>query len=670
MGIGIGLTRLNSLRVKIAGLLLLVSLVPLATVSAVQYDRSIDALNKKTVDGLTQRAELNAIIMNNWMKTKIGMLETLVKEKPDLADGNASDIVAHLQTLDASDADIIKASFIDKDGVLRNTLGEMKDASKFANFNSVKETKKINISSIMKDSITGKDIVIIDVPILDASSNFVGLIQSVLDPELISTVVSRIHFETSGYGILVTPEGAVIAAADKAQIGQNLFDSYAEETRESAKATLASTSHAVATVTDTEGVVHSTAYAAVESTGWRVLVSAPESEVYADANALKRMVFMMIALSIVLVAVIALLVARWILMPILALSEIMKKTATGDLTHRLTEKGTDEFGVLRKNVNFMLNSFSEILERMKNSIEIVAASSEQLSATAVQSSEAANHVNAEVERVTAGSRTQLESAGQTSTATEEMAAGVTRIAHSSSDVAESAHGVTSEVKRGREGVMQAIGQIQAASHSVEASAQTVNTLQQKSMHIKQIVGVISEISSQTNMLALNASIEAARAGEHGRGFAVVAGEVKKLADQTSRSAVEIEGIISDMLSAVASADQTMHVGLNEVSQGEALVLRVGETFDTILRSVQGVNDQIQEVSAAAQQISAGTEEVAASATEVFGIAQDTSTRLVNVAKHMSDQVQAMKEISGSSEALSQMAVDLQEAASKFKTKEA
>ncbi|TYP77850.1 methyl-accepting chemotaxis protein [Paenibacillus methanolicus] len=665
---GKGLTRLNSLRVKIAGLLLLVSLVPLATVSAVQYDQSIDALNKKTMDGLTQRAELNAIIMNNWMTTKIGVLETLVKEKPELTAGDASTILAHLQTLDASDADIIKASFIDKNGMLRNTLGETKDASKFANFNKVKESKKVNISSIMKDSLTGKDIVIIDVPIVDGSNNFIGLIQSVLDPQLISTVVSRIHFENSGYGILLAPDGAVIASADKALIGQNIFDSYAEETREAAKSSLANTPKALATVTDTEGVAHSTAYSTVESTGWRVLVSAPESEVYADANALKRMVFIMIVISIVLVAVIALLVARWILTPILALSAIMKKTATGDLTHRLPEKGTDEFGVLRQNVNYMLNSFSDILDRMKSSIEVVAASSEQLSATSIQSSEAAEQVNVEVGRVTAGSRTQLESAGQTSTATEEMAAGVTRIAHSSSDVAESASGVTSEVRRGREGVMQAIGQIQAASHSVEASAQTVNTLQQKSMHIKQIVGVISEISSQTNMLALNASIEAARAGEHGRGFAVVAGEVKKLADQTSRSAVEIESIIADMLSAVASADQTMHVGLNEVSQGEALVLRVGETFDTILRSVQDVNDQIQEVSAAAQQISAGTEEVAASATDVFGIAQDTSTRLENVAKHMSDQLQAMKEISGSSEALSHMAVGLQEAASKFKTK--
>lgn len=662
------LTRLNSLRVKIAGLLLLVSIVPLATVSAVQYDRSIDAMNKKTEDGLIQRAELNAIIMNNWMTAKVGALETVLKEKPELKTGDAAAILPILQSLDASDADMIKASFIDSDGLLRNTLGETKDASKFANFNKVKETKSVNISSIMKDSLTGKDIVIIDVPIVDDSSNFVGLIQSVLDPQLISAVVARIHFEESGYGVLLAPDGTVIASPDQAEIGQNRFDSYAEETREAAKATMASTAQALATVTDTAGMTHSTAYATVESTGWRVLVSAPESEVYAEADALKRMVVIMIVISVLLVAVIALLVARWILMPILALSALMKKTATGDLTHRLPEKGTDEFGILRQNVNYMLNSFSDILERMKRSIEVVAASSEQLSAAAIQSSEAAEQVNADVGRVTEGARAQLESAGQTSTATEEMAAGVTRIAHSSSDVAESADGVTGEVRRGREGVMQAIVQIQAASHSVEASAQTVNTLQQKSMLIKQIVGVISEISSQTNMLALNASIEAARAGEHGRGFAVVAGEVKKLADQTSRSAVEIESIITDMLTAVASADETMHIGLTEVSQGEALVLRVGDTFDTILRAVQDVNEQIQEVSAAAQQISAGTEEVAASATDVFGIAQDTSSRLENVAKHMGDQLQAMKEISGSSEALSQMAMDLQEAASKFKTK--
>ncbi|MBB3109196.1 methyl-accepting chemotaxis protein [Paenibacillus phyllosphaerae] len=653
------------MRVKVIVLLLIVSLLPLLSITAIQYNRSSSALNDKTVDELQQRAELNAIIMNNWVTAKISSLQTLLSETPVMKEGRYEDIMPLLKTLDASDAEIIKASFIDSSGLLHNTLDQTIDASKFGNFVSMKENKKVNVSSIKKDSITGSDIVILDVPVLNDNQQFVGLIQSVLDPKLISDVVARIQFETSGYGLLLDTEGTIIASKNKDSLGTNIFDTYAEDTRDAAKQLFSSKATSQESIRDVNGVMHAIAYATVDSAGWRLLVSAPDSEVYEEVNALRQNAMYLILISVILVIIIAVIVARVMIKPILALSDVMKRIATGDLTDRMQEKGNDEIGELRRNVNYMLDSFSHILNKMKNSIEVVAASSEQLTATAIESSATAEHVTGAVEKVVNGAKAQHEAAGQTSTATEEMAQGVTRIAHSSSDVAESAQGVTIEVQRGRDGVQQAISQIQAASHSVEASAQTVSTLQQKSMLIKQIVGVISEISSQTNMLALNASIEAARAGEHGRGFAVVAGEVKKLADQTSRSAVEIESIIKDMLEAVSSADQTMHVGLSEVSQGEQLVLQVGQTFDKILSEVQAVNEQIQEVSAAAQQISAGTEEVAASAHDVYTIAQDTSGQLQTVSKRMEDQLQSMKEINGSSEALSRMAIELQEAASKF-----
>ena len=120
--------------------------------------------------------------------------------------------------------------------------------------------------------------------------------------------------------------------------------------------------------------------------------------------------------------------------------------------------------------------------------------------------------------------------------------------------------------------------------------------QNRSHEIGQIV-VITEIASQTNLLSLNAGIEAARAGEEGRGFAVVASEVKKLSEESRKSADQIIELVRYIQDETASAVEAISEGEHNVAKGIEVVKETGELFKGMLVATDTVTSQIQEVSA-------------------------------------------------------------------------
>ena len=154
---------------------------------------------------------------------------------------------------------------------------------------------------------------------------------------------------------------------------------------------------------------------------------------------------------------------------------------------------------------------------------------------------------------------------------------------------------------GNQAIQAAVLQMNAIHDSIRELSGVVEGLGNHSQAIGQIIEVITGIANQTNLLALNAAIEAARAGEHGRGFAVVADEVRKLAEQSSRSAEQISQLINTIQSDTKHAMNSMEAGTREVQQGILVVHEAGETFGQIQMSIGTVSDQVHDVSAAAQE---------------------------------------------------------------------
>ena len=179
---------------------------------------------------------------------------------------------------------------------------------------------------------------------------------------------------------------------------------------------------------------------------------------------------------------------------------------------------------------------------------------------------------------------------------EDIMAGMNRIDKHLQDVVEVSASATSGASMGIAVISNGIDQMAVIHENFTKVISALDALKSKSNEIRSIVTLIANMAKRTNLLALNASIEAARAGEHGRGFNVVAIEVKKLAEQSSVSAQEIEELILRIQSDVDASINFMHDVDTSIQIGEKVIGEAGDSFNNIYNNVFSISDYIRELS--------------------------------------------------------------------------
>ncbi|HJV46371.1 MAG TPA: methyl-accepting chemotaxis protein [Bacillota bacterium] len=360
-------------------------------------------------------------------------------------------------------------------------------------------------------------------------------------------------------------------------------------------------------------------------------------------------------------------ISRIISKPILVISTIAEKIASGDLTQEeIRVKTKDEIADLAEAFNHMALNLRQLIHQINTSAEQVAASSEELLATTEQATQMTNQISSSIQEVAMGSETQVIHSKESAKAMEEVSSGIQHIAESSATVADSAQETTKLSIQGNQSIQRAIHQMDSIEQGTQNTLESVKHLTEQSIQIGKIIEVITAISDQTNLLALNAAIEAARAGEHGRGFAVVADEVRKLAEQSHNSADKIVELIHEVQKDTEVVNKQIANNANEVGLGKIVIHETGEVFQQILKAIEEVNEEIQEVSATSEQISANSQQVAASVDQLAEIAKEASEGSHYVAASSEEQFSSMGEITASAQSLSILAQDLQELVAKFK----
>lgn len=341
--------------------------------------------------------------------------------------------------------------------------------------------------------------------------------------------------------------------------------------------------------------------------------------------------------------------------------------ANGDLTIRIeTVKSKDEIYLLNTAFSQMVENLKELLQAVGNTSEQVAASAEELSASADEASKGTQLIAGSIQQVSSGADHQNKMAQESARAVEETTLGISRIAEGAGQVTELTQNTQVQAIEGQKYVTETVKQMDSIRESVESTDKSVVALEMKSKQITDIVKMISEIAGQTNLLALNAAIEAARAGESGKGFAVVADEVRKLAEQTTKSVGQIDTIIQEVQKETSVSVQSMMDVKNKVIDGMNITNETAQKFVQILNGMNEVNDQMTDISATSQQISAGSQEVAASVNEMANVATQTSANTQEVASASEEQLASMEEINASAHSLTNIAEELNELIRKFK----
>ncbi|MFT3959731.1 MAG: methyl-accepting chemotaxis protein [Desulfovibrio sp.] len=213
---------------------------------------------------------------------------------------------------------------------------------------------------------------------------------------------------------------------------------------------------------------------------------------------------------------------------------------------------------------------------------------------------------------------------ETATAMEEMNSTVLEVAKNAGGASDISNAAKRKAEVGSEIVSRAVVGIQEVQRQSQALRDGMTQLDDHAKAISQIMGVISDIADQTNLLALNAAIEAARAGEAGRGFAVVADEVRKLAEKTMSSTTDVGNAIAAIQQSAGQSIQQVEKAVGNISEATEYSNKSGEALKEIVGMVDQTADEVRAIAAASEQQSATSEEINKSVADVNHIAASTS----------------------------------------------
>jgi methyl-accepting chemotaxis protein len=459
----------------------------------------------------------------------------------------------------------------------------------------------------------------------------------------------------SGYTFIVDDKGYIIVHPKDELIGMNIKDMGDLST------IMAEQANHFTYVEKDNSTEWFTVFTTSEVNGWKYVSTIPASELTSGAGQIKKAIILVSIICLFITIVITTVLSLRIANPLKRMIVEMDKVKKGNLRVHVLSKTKDEMGVLAANFNTMIQNVRDVVTGVKQNIADTSETAYSVSETGVHLFDTVNNVTLAVKEIAAGAHEQAVQATETVGIVNHFGDKIDTVIEYSNDVKLASQDANGEVDRGMKTVSELKKKSEDSMSTVHQVTEVVKTLAHSTQEIEGILKSITAIAEQTNLLSLNASIEAARAGQSGRGFAVVATEIKKLAEQSKKSANEINQIIRNINN---EADHS--VRMTDVIQGTLLqqMDKVEDTlkaFSRISLSIKTVDEKIIELNTSMDDIKQSkieminlidatasiSEEIAATTEQVSSLSENQAVE----AKQLNEKAEALKNASDKLEKL-------------------
>ena len=467
------------------------------------------------------------------------------------------------------------------------------------------------------DAATGQTIISIASASKKAGQS-VGVVGGDLSLQTLIDTLGARNFDGMGYAFLVSSDGKILVHPDKALVMKTLSEAFPDSTPR------ISGDFSEVQVNGQTRIVTFTPIKGLPSVNWYIGLSVDKDKAFSMLTEFRASAVIATLIAVAIIIALLGMLIRILIQPLHVMTRAMADIADGegDLTKRLTIQSNDEFGVLG-------TAFNRFVERIHGSIREVSSATGQVNEVAL--------------RVVAASNSSMFNSDQQASRTNSVAAAINQLGAAAQEIARNAAQASSQAsdardlaEDGQQVVERSIAAMNKLSSMLSASSTNIESLNSKTVNIGQILEVITSISQQTNLLALNAAIEAARAGEAGRGFAVVADEVRNLAHRTQESAQQVQTMIEELQVGARESVSTMSDSQRHSQDSVDIANLAGERLNSVTLRIGEIDGMNQSVATATEEQTAVVESINVDITEINTLNQEGVENLQSTLRACAD----------------------------------